>query len=607
MGRHHPLLDRDFPWRSLFAVVAVGVVLGASIAVIRDRTSPAGGAPGDAAGCGGGIQLDVGADPTVQPWLSTLAESYTGLGRQVAGSCARAVVRTVQPWSIGGTVRAASGGAPQDDLDVWVSESSTTFGLARAAARMPALAVPVTSIASSPLALAMPRDAVQQLRVLARREPRFADLLTLAQRPAGWGRLSTGQPEWGPIKFSTLDPGRTTVGASFVTAAVGTLTGQAPKDVGATAFGQVDARDGLFSFVRTLVAAPSSGPALLQQAAATASTRELLGKVGILAVYEQDVWNYNGRQPTVALRATYPLGGQLAADFPLAVLAGPWVDDGERAVAEDFRSWLLSDSAQQQLAGFGLRRADGTTGPELTEPGRGLTAARIEPVQPVTPEGPAAAQSAWQLITRPLSTLSLVDVSGSMAAPVDGTANRTRLDLAKEAAIAALGFTQDRDSIGLWEFSQRLAGERDHRQLVGLGPASDRVGRFPDRRAAVVAAWQGMRPRTGTGLYDSVLAAYAAASASYRPDAVNTVLLLSDGRNEDRGSITLGQLLTRLKAAYRADRPVHVVALAYGPEADRAELGRIAAATRGTVFAAADPRTITEAFINAVARLPRAG
>lgn len=601
MGRHASA-NRGMVLRSLLVFLLVGVLAGTSIALVRSRQDPALAGPGDApAGCGETVDVRVGADASVVPWLTTLAEAYTDLGREVAGKCATVDVRQLDARQIGQTVQQAESD-PAAGIDVWVSESSTTINLARGMSRSPALAVPLTPIASSPIVLGMPRDAVQQATKMAGRSPRFGDLLTLARRPAGWGPLSTGQPEWGPIKFSTLDPSTNVVGAGFVVAAVGTLTGRAAKDVGATSFGLVDARAGLFAFVRTLVAAPKTGPALLDQAAATSSTKELLSKVGILAVAERDIWTYNGRQPTVRLQATYPLAGQLALDHPFALLNGSWVDGDKRAAAEDFRNWLLSDSAQQQLGGFGLRRADGTTGPELTEEGRGIDPQRFTPVAPASPDGPAAAMSAWQLITRPLSTLTLLDVSGSMAEKVGGSG--TRLDLAKAAGITSIGFAEDRDSIGLWEFSRRLAGPRDYRELVPLGPANTRVGPYQDRRAAQIAAYRSLQPRTGTGLYDSILQAYVTANAAYRADAVNTVLLLSDGRNEDAGSANLARTLAALKARYKPNRPVHVVAIAYGPQADRAALAQIAKVTGGAMHIASDPRNVTNIFINAIVRLP---
>ena len=55
--------------------------------------------------------------------------------------------------------------------------------------------------------------------------------------------------------------------------------------------------------------------------------------------------------------------------------------------------------------------------------------------------------------------------------------------------------------------------------------------------------------QTGTGLYDTILAAYKSVTASYRPGVPNQVLVFTDGRNEDDpGSITATQLAGQLQA-----------------------------------------------------------
>ena len=212
-------------------------------------------------------------------------------------------------------------------------------------------------------------------------------------------------------------------------------------------------------------------------------------------------------------------------------------------------------------------------------------------------DGPIAARTAWRLLTRRISLLGLFDVSGSMADPVPGS-TRSKLDVARSAAQTALSFFDPRDSLGLWEFSRQLDGDKDYRVLVPLGPAGARVGPYPNRQVASVAAYRAMVPRTATGLYDSILAAYRSATAAYRPDAVNT-----DGENEDPGSITLDQLLAQLSRLHNPARPVHVVTLAYGTGADPAALAKVARVTDGLQFSSPDPNSIGKVFTTAVAAL----
>jgi Ca-activated chloride channel family protein len=329
---------------------------------------------------------------------------------------------------------------------------------------------------------------------------------------------------------------------------------------------------------------------------------EAVSSVGLVAAYEQDVWKYNRDSPAIVLSVVYPVDGQLAADYPYVVPKGSWVDDADRAAADDFRGWLLSPAVQGRLGQYGLRGADGVADKEVAAGLRMDSTLPLAPVPQHALDGPTAARTAWRLLTRRLSLLGLFDVSGSMADPVPGT-QQSKLDVAKAAAQAALGFFDPADSIGLWEFSRELDGDQDYRVLVPLGPAGQRVGPFPNRFAASVAAYRQMVPRTSTGLYDSILAAYQSATADYRKDAVNTVVVITDGKNEDPGSITLDQLLARLRTLHDPAKPVHIVTLAYGTGADQAALAQVAKATDGLQFASPDPRSIGTVFVTAVAAL----
>lgn len=257
VGRHGVRNSRSMVVVSTLVVLAVVAALSAGLVRLTGDRAGA-GPPCD----GTPVTLKVGVDASVQPWLSRLAASYTAEHHMVADRCVRATVSTVAAEQVG---RAVTTG----DLDVRVPESTAAVGLLRMQPAVTrALAVPTPSIASSPAALGLPLDAVTVLAQEVRSAPKLTDLLALARDPAGWGTLATGQQDWGPVRFSTPDPARTTLGASLVVAAVAGLTGVQPKDLGSSGFARVDARDNLLGFTRTLIAAPASTPALMDRAAA---------------------------------------------------------------------------------------------------------------------------------------------------------------------------------------------------------------------------------------------------------------------------------------------------------------------------------------------------
>ena len=88
--------------------------------------------------------------------------------------------------------------------------------------------------------------------------------------------------------------------------------------------------------------------------------------------------------------------------------------------------------------------------------------------------------------------------------------------------------------------------------------------------------------------------------ASYDPARVNAVLVLTDGMNDDQGSISLDGLLSTLTAEQDPNRPVPVISIAFGPDSDVEALSQISRATGGAAYESKDPRQIGEIFLDAV-------
>jgi Mg-chelatase subunit ChlD len=206
-----------------------------------------------------------------------------------------------------------------------------------------------------------------------------------------------------------------------------------------------------------------------------------------------------------------------------------------------------------------------------------------------------------RLSTEPSRLLAVIDVSGSMAQQVAGTAGASRLDLARAAAIRGLGLYSADSAIGLWEFSRHLLGSNDYRQIAAVAPlGAESGGSTGAQRIGGALQQLHVVPDGGTGLYDTTLAAVRLMRATWDPHRVNTVLLLTDGRNDDQGSISADQLVATLRAEADPARPVVVVSIAFGPDSDIDILSRISAATGGTTYQSIDPRQIGEIFLDSV-------
>ncbi|WP_425558951.1 VWA domain-containing protein [Cryptosporangium minutisporangium] len=178
----------------------------------------------------------------------------------------------------------------------------------------------------------------------------------------------------------------------------------------------------------------------------------------------------------------------------------------------------------------------------------------------------------------------MMDTSGSMKEKVEGT-NSTRLQLATRAASASLSYFGTNDAVGLWEFSTHLSGSVDHRQLVPISAKDEE---------ALTRALRNLQPQNDTGLYDTARNAVNAVRAQADADGINAVVLLTDGDNQDPGSVSPAALLAGLRP--RAGQPaVRVYPIAFGDdlsEAGKGVLNQIARTTGGRYYQSNDPRDI---------------
>ena len=103
-----------------------------------------------------------------------------------------------------------------------------------------------------------------------------------------------------------------------------------------------------------------------------------------------------------------------------------------------------------------------------------------------------------------------------------------------------------------------------------------------------------------------MLAAYKEVQKEWEPGRVNSVVLFTDGQNEDKNGISRAELLQKLKRIKDAERPVQVIIIGIGTEVSRAELETIAKEADGVVFVATDPTKIGDIFLQAIAARPTA-
>jgi Ca-activated chloride channel family protein len=541
--------------------------------------------------------------------LHATATAFEAGGPRAAGHCVRVVVTgkapgaAVEAFSRGWDTR-ADGPAP----DVWAPSSSAWVWLLQdqlneTGKHSPVVGTPA-AVAMSPMVIAMPRPMALALGWPKARIG-WSELLGLASSRKGWGEF--GHREWGAFKLGKTNPNLSDSGLAATLTAYYAATNRSAS---------LSARDVRDLATRRFVAGVEqsvehygdSDASFLADLRRADDQGKALSYVSALVTEERMVWQYNqgnpsgdpamlGRRPKpkVPLAAVYPKEGTLLADHPYAILT---TDPVRRAAAERFRAYLQSDEVQRALQRDGFRDRQVEAGGPLGVAG-GVLPDQPKVVMPLPdPEVVDLVLKGWPGLRKGGNVLALVDVSGSMNQPVPG-AGASKLTLAKQAIKDSLGLFTDDDRLGLWQFSDQTSGPGGWRERVPIGPL-----RAPFhggvKRDVLLRAVDGLTASGGTALYDSVLAASRTLRQRYQPDAVNLLLVVSDGVDSNPRTIGLPALLARL-GSEQGSRPVRIVTIAYGQDADRAALRRIAEASGGTAYQALDPTDIEEVFAKAIA------
>ncbi|WP_119728034.1 substrate-binding and VWA domain-containing protein [Thermomonospora amylolytica] len=493
----------------------------------------------------GTVDLHVAVAPEIEPAIRPAADRLTGERHVAGGKCVRAVVTTAEPAAVAAMLSGTGGSQVLERKpDVWIPDSSLWSAAAPGGeARMPQ---PGFSIAQSPIVAGVP--------VSAKGRP-------TAGSPPKWLELLAGKYP----KARVTDPGRSAAGMGLLMI-VRTLLAEDPAATEKFTGIVRGAREGVVQDTRTLFSGPR-------------------GRLVIAS--EQAVRSHNRDRPAEPLEVVWPADGTLALDYPYTVVA----DAEDRTEA----ARLLEREIRTERTRAALRSLGFRTGRPDTE--------GIRLLPDPEPSEVRATLQAWAKLSLTSRMLSVLDVSGSMAARVPGSGGKTRMQVLAQAAQLGLSYQPDDTELGQWVFSTRMDGRRDWRQTVELGPLGERTGSVT-RRQRILSSLSSLRPKPDgdTGLYDSVIAAVEYMRETYKPDMVNTVLLMTDGRNDDADGPTLEQTLRRLREGADPARPVQVVIIGFGDEVDRNELNRIARATGGSVHIAHTAKDMERIFLAGTSR-----
>ena len=408
--------------------------------------------------------------------------------------------------------------------DGWVTDS---LGLLDRAEKTSGARVTATeAFASSGLVVAMPAAAADTLG---------EDL--------GWASLLTGRT---PLRVP--DPNRTTIGRLALGAAATTLD---------------DAK------LRAAVAGSARGGTATVALDSVARSRPAVGAV----VTEAEVSAWNAAHPEQALTAIAPREGSATVDFSLLPVASK---ANVRSLVTALGDYLKSDEARKLLQDSGFRMPSGGDVKPPTPLLGTVTVGAIPSAAAI-----AKATTAWNASAPRTQTLLALDVSGSM---LERTDEGTRLAVLQRATLRALGAAAPQSRTSLWAYSQHIGAQGDdHKQLVGFGALGDPAHlAATDKALSVLSRSVG----GGSGLYDTVAAAYDRGKAAFAAGHTNSVVIVADGPNEDDYGLSLDLLRQRLASAKDPARPVRVVIVGMGSQVDAKAMKDLASATGGTYLAA---------------------
>ncbi|MGK8524214.1 VWA domain-containing protein [Nocardia asteroides] len=514
MGTHRSgARSRGVSKGPVIAVVAVALL--AAIVVgwfqLRDRAASQDSAA--AAECvEGPATLHVTADPGIAAQVRAVADSYNATEPKVRDHCARVAV-TAQPSEA--IVAAFTSGKPWDPAlgpqpALWIADSTRSIESMRVPGLIEGAPVP---IAASPIVLAVPEELHRALREA---DVSWADLPQLQQGSLG----DIGLSGWGGLRMA-LPSGDATL--AVATAVGSAVSGAEPLSEQAAQSGQV---------VAAISGLAAEAPETSGTEAALAEITAQDAPVHAVAATERQL---NGLPGVLAFR---PAGAAPVADYPAALMSGAWVDKTQNLIAGRFTDYLRKPEQAQTFVAAGFGDAPQTT---AAVPSRGaLDKVRATLANPVLG----------------VRSTVLVDVSASM-----GTAEGTTTRLAN--VVAALNSTMTvmppDFGLGVWTFGKDLDGDTPYRVAAATASLT------PEQRTKISTALSAVRPDESRSdqAYPSLIAAYKSAVAGYTPGRTNSVLLITDGPDDD-STITGAQLAADITAATDRARPVRVDVIVLG-------------------------------------------
>jgi Ca-activated chloride channel homolog len=300
------------------------------------------------------------------------------------------------------------------------------------------------------------------------------------------------------------------------------------------------------------------------------------------SVYESSVImaNSNLQPGQPKYQAVYPKS-TYAANMRAIPINAPWVNADEKAAAEDIIKFLRSPETQKLATDLGLRPGESgiALGPKFSPDFGVQPNPQYDSYRSPRPEVVDAMLKSWaEFAKKPSLVVVVVDSSGSMQGNKLPAVQQTLQNY-----INALG---PKEQLALIDFDTAI---RSPVLVDGTPQGKDRGLQFVSS----------LQAEGGTKLYDATLEARNWLQKNLRKDAINGVLVLTDG--EDSGStIRLEQLGQELqKSGFNSDQRIGFFTVGYGNEGEfNPEALKTIADLNGGYYSKGNPETINQVMSN---------
>jgi Ca-activated chloride channel family protein len=586
---------------AVLALVVIGIIMasimgrssGSTTAADAPADNTVSAAANDRTDC---TPINIASSSEKASLLQAIADKYNATDPKVGDQC---MVVRVQTVASGGGEQALAAGWDTakngPEPTVWTPASSLWLKLLetkqKEAGQASILADTNASLIKTPVVFAMPKPMAEALG-WPKKAIGWKTLTELAADPQGWAKY--GHPEWGQFTLGKTHPLYSTSGLA------GTI-------------GEYYAATGLTSDLKVVdVENPDTQKVVADTEQAVthygdttltflnnqyeADKKSSIPYVSATVVEEKSVFDYNsgnptgkqgnvGKPPRVPLAAVQPAEGTMYSDSPYAILNASWVTPEQKTAAADFLTYLGTADSLKMFTDAGFRTPDEQLGATLKADPNFTAAPPTTVFAPPSGEIIAAIQSSWKDLRKKARIMMVMDVSGSM--DEDAGDGQSKLLKATAAVNKSLDEFNPEDEVGFAIFTTDLPSGQDgiYQVLVPVGPMST--------NAALIRKALQLQPMNGTPLYNTVLLSQQEAIAAFDKDRINAVVVLTDGRNEFDGGISLDELLQQITVTNETrNKTVKVFTIGYGEGADMTTLQQISAATGAASYDATKPENI---------------